>query len=508
MKRIFTKILSLFLSAVIIISAFCVIASAAGDDITITNPYSGIDWDNVNQYKTALHCHTNASDGDYTLKQVLERHVETGFDAVAVTDHGDVDDGWATTSGREFPGKTLQAMGRSKGNLEYLGDSGEFADGITYTYSQGPSGDYYLKSSNGSDILRIPYGIENNAVSANAHVNSWFVKYQNNNITDYEQCIKDVDKLGGLSVINHPGEYTQARYELYTDDAYNLSNASYKYYFQKFYGLIMKYPSCIGIDINSKGDGRTRYERKLWDEMLTEAAKSGRTVTAIASSDAHQLNKIDTGSTIVLADEKTSASFKDALSKGHILPQSTCIANVDELIAYNNAIKEFYGETSFTKQLDNVISQYEAERDKIAKTAKKSNVGVSYTSLDSDGYFNKNARVKVDSIEVDDNDNTITINSENALIVRFISGGKQIAVVPSSDGKIDLDDYKDELSGYVRAEIFGEGGVVYTESFTINAEQNHSDSNPSYFNLGSFDFIFSLLNSLFERLGRFFKSIC
>ena len=135
-------------------------------------------------------------------------------------------------------------------------------------------------------------------------------------------------------------------------------------------------------------------------------------------------------------------------------------------------------------------------------------MGVSYTSLDSDGYFNKNARVKVDSIEVDDNDNTITINSENALIVRFISGGKQIAVVPSSDGKIDLDDYKDELSGYVRAEIFGEGGVVYTESFTINAEQNHSDSNPSYFNLGSFDFIFALLNSLFERLGRFFKSIC
>ena len=33
---------------------------------------------------------------------------------------------------------------------------------------------------------------------------------------------------------------------------------------------INKYDSCIGIDINSKGDGRTRYDRKLWDILLSK----------------------------------------------------------------------------------------------------------------------------------------------------------------------------------------------------------------------------------------------
>ena len=33
-------------------------------------------------------------------------------------------------------------------------------------------------------------------------------------------AILGVDKAGGISVINHPGEYTQARYELYEEDAF------------------------------------------------------------------------------------------------------------------------------------------------------------------------------------------------------------------------------------------------------------------------------------------------
>ena len=57
-------------------------------------------------------------------------------------------------------------------------------------------------------MLRVPYGVENNPTSFNnAHVNSWFVDYGHKVIggtSNYERPISNVDKLGGLSVINHP----------------------------------------------------------------------------------------------------------------------------------------------------------------------------------------------------------------------------------------------------------------------------------------------------------------
>ena len=65
------KIISAALAFVIIC---CLIApagasSAGNAAITITNPYEGVDFSAVQAYKTALHTHTNASDGDPTLKE-------------------------------------------------------------------------------------------------------------------------------------------------------------------------------------------------------------------------------------------------------------------------------------------------------------------------------------------------------------------------------------------------------------------------------------------------------
>ena len=92
MKKTF-RIVSAVLAFIIIC---CLIApagasSAGNAAITITNPYEGVDFSAVQAYKTALHTHTNASDGNQPLRQSLERHVRTGFDIVAVTDHGVID---------------------------------------------------------------------------------------------------------------------------------------------------------------------------------------------------------------------------------------------------------------------------------------------------------------------------------------------------------------------------------------------------------------------------------
>ncbi|MBQ7596119.1 MAG: hypothetical protein IJU45_05590, partial [Clostridia bacterium] len=412
---------------------------------------------------------------------------------------------WREKPSFAFMHAALGLVGKNEGELDYLGDSGTFAKGMSYTMVS-RNGDDYLVTGDGREIMRVPYGIEQNAISVNAHVNSWFADFHRNLPNDYQDAVRGVEKCGGLCVINHPGEYSNARYELYQEDAYNLDNLSYRYLFQKFYGIIDKYDSCIGIDINSKGDDRTRYERKLWDLMLAKAAESGKTVLAIASSDAHQLDKIDTGSTIVLAGEKTSAALKSALKKGETFPYSTCICNYEELVQIADSIKEFYGETELYSELCGITEQYDARRSELAKTGKRSNVGERYKAIDDEGSFNRSARPVINSVTVDDSKNTIKIDSSNALLVRWISDGKVILNTTASKGVIDLDDYSEELGGYIRAEVFGEGGMLYTQSFTLNAQEKQPQKT-CFINLGVLDVIIPDINNYAALIIRAIKGI-
>ena len=487
------KIISATL-ALIMVFLSVPVAFAAQEGYTITNPYENINWETVNQYKTALHTHTNASDGDSTLVESIQRHYETGFDIVAVTDHGVSDLSWTDSKiGSKLITDVMTLVGKSDGNLDYLQQSGTFTNGIKYEMTT-RNGDDFLLTEDGHEILRIPYGVENNAVSVNAHVNSWFAHFNDNMPSGYRNAIVGADKAGGISVINHPGEYTQARYELFEEDAYNVNNLSYNYFINKFYGYINNYDSCIGIDINSKGDSRTRFDRKLWDIMLAKAAESGKTVTAIASSDAHQLDKIDTGSIIVLAEEKTVSEVKNALLTGAILPQSTCIHNRNELEQIAQGILELYGETELYKHISAIVAAYDAELSSIIENKEDEQVGARYTSLGGEGFVATQTRPVVNSIVVDDNEDTITIDADNALIIRWISDGKLVATTKADDTAFDLNDYEADIKGYIRAEIFGEGGVIYTEGFTLNVDKATDSGKQIIIDFGFMDFLIAIID--------------
>lgn len=500
----YKKSIAIILSAIMLLGClpFAFAAEESASGYTITNPYQNINWETVNQYKAALHTHTNASDGDDTLINSIERHYETGFDIVAITDHGITDKSWTDSSKNSKLVTTFMSLiGKTDGELVFLEEKGTLPKGMSYEIKT-VNGDDYFVAADGHEILRIPFGIENNALSVNAHVNSWFAPYENNMPSGYHNAIVGVDKAGGISVINHPGEYTQARYELYQEDAYDMSNPSYSYYINKFYGYINNYESCIGIDINSKGDGRTRYDRKLWDIMLAKAALSGKTVTAIATSDAHQLDKIDTGSLIVLAEAKTNENVKKALLNGEVLPQSTCLSNRDELAQIADSLKNFYGETELYNKIATLVTEYDAEREEKDKSGDDGQVGVSYTALNDEGYLATATRPSVKSITVDEAEDTITIDSENALLIRWISDGKLIATTKADDMAFDLNNYEDEINGYVRAEIFGEGGMVYTEGFTLNADKATDSGDEFILDLGFMDFIFALVDRYGSLIGR------
>ena len=507
------KLVSVFLAAVLCFCCVSAAFAASGDAFEITNPYAGVDWDTVRQYKTALHSHTNASDGSQTLRQSIQRHMETGFDIVAVTDHGTVDRSWAEGPASGFIKTVLDAAGRSEGAIDYLGYAGTFENGVGYTYKELANGDQLLSADNGRSILKMPYGIENNAVSVNAHVNSWFADYCDNSVTTYEDAVKGVDAAGGVCVINHPGEYTKARYELHTADAYNENDVSYAYYINKYATLIDKYDALIGIDINSKGDNRTRYERKLWDILLTRFSANGKNVFAIASSDAHQLSVIDTGFSLLLMPALSSQAARRALTNGEFFAASHCLGNYEELVEIAQALALYYGtDNAVYGRVTAAISQMEERVAGIENGTYDADdsIGVEYSVLDKNGYTTVDTFPAVNRIVVDDGENTIALTVQNAMIVRFISDGRVIVTKKADDAVIDLDDYADALGDYVRVEVFGEGGMLYTQAFLLNASANAGAGKAVkgvYVNLGFVDFLLAELRRWTDVIVRWLSNL-
>ena len=481
------KFLSVLLSLVMVLSmGICAFAADTDVDYNITDTYADVDWNTYNAYKADLHSHTNASDGDDTVAEMVERHYELGFDIHAISDHGTVSYSW--TEANYHPTiKLFMMVKEGKSNIGMLEENGIAANGKNYTVETINGDDYYTQEG-GQSMLRVPFANEQNPTSFNnAHVNTWFVDYGHGRLggtSDYETIISAVDELGGVSVINHPGEYTNARDELYTADAYNKNDMFYNYYIDKFENLLVKYDSCLGIDINSKGDSRTRFDRKLWDTMLTDVSPTGRNIFAIASTDAHNLNIVDSGYVMAIMAENTSAALKDCLLSGNFFAQSSCIGNVDELYAYAEGL---LASDNATAQA--VGAAMKADADTIAAQIEDGDQGMEFR-------FTAGATcVTVNEIAVDNAEDTITINADDALYIRWISDGNVVA----EGATIDLDECEN-IGSYVRAEIISEGAVTYTQAFLLNYDgMPEADINENFKDIDAS--LFAPIDAFIRALG-------
>lgn len=455
----FLKVLALTLCAALVLTG-APVAFAGAETLTdtpeididykINSTYENVDFGQVNYYKADFHSHTTLSDGNNPLPDMVERHYELGFDILAITDHGSTFYGYTDADHT----RVMKVFGLIKNGIidgTLLSQNGTAANGNVYKVTENAAGDEFYSQtladgSQGQQMLAVPYGNEQNPTSFNnAHVNTWFVDWGHGRVggtSDYATPIKAIEKLGGLSVINHPGEYTNARDEESSADAYNKDNLVYNYKITKFESLLLENKTCLGIDINSKGDSRTRYDRKLWDIMLQDIVPHGRSVYAFATTDAHNLDIVDSGYTVHLMKDNTSASLKANLAAGEFFAASKYVGNVDEQIAVRDAL---------VAQNNPQAAKMIALLNEDLETGEK--------------FFAEPGTVtpKITNIAVDDAEDTITVTSENTLLTRWIANGKVIAVGET----IDLDDYSDQIGSYVRAEAYGEGGVIYTQAFTL-----------------------------------------
>lgn len=447
------KLLAIVMSASMVVSGAAISAYATdGVDFDITSPYKNVNWNTYHQYKADLHTHSTASDGSLTKTETVEAHYDYGFDIMALTDHGTVDAGWDTDAANRII-RIGKQLGDGK-TLDPLESEGTAANGKAYTYAN----DFYTQfNENGiaeRSMMRVPNGNEQNPTSFNnAHVCTWFADYGDDSVggtSDYETPIKAVDKLGGLSVINHPGEYSGARNEQYEDDAYNMDNVKYRYIVNKFANLLEKYDSCLGVDINSKGDVRTRYDRKLWDLLLQEVVPTGRNVYAIATSDAHNEGIINSGYTMMLMPEQTTEALKSCMQNGEFYAESRYLGNKTE-------IRTWAEELRAAGIGDEMAAEFE---ELYATICEEENAGKQRTVYEFDADA---VAPRITKVSVDDVDDAITVEAKDAYLVRWIADGEIIAV----GNEIDLDDYSDQIGSYVRAEVLGEGGVIYTQAFTL-----------------------------------------
>ncbi|WP_434296041.1 PHP domain-containing protein [Clostridium sporogenes] len=215
----------------------------------IENPYDNINWETINGIKANLHAHTTKSDGRNTIQDVINKYSEEGYSVLAITDH----------------------------------------DHLTYPWNDEIKGE--------KDII-IPRSL--NSIAGNEysfgihHINGFFI----NNIYEFkneEEVLKQIEKQGGISHLNHPGRYKKE--------------------IEWYLKLLNNYDSLLGLEVINRND-RYPSDRKLWDSVLTKIIDK-RNVWGFANDDSHRREHIDTSYNVALIEGNYSDNkFKKALKNG------------------------------------------------------------------------------------------------------------------------------------------------------------------------------------------------
>ena len=408
------KVLSLILS-VLMLAQLSITVFAADAQYTIVSPYDKVVWegdDAWGAYKGTLHTHTTYSDAELDLPIMIKGYYNRGFDFVANADHGVTGVEWNKEPAR-LPLYLYQyVLGNKVNHLtdeEYYG----IING-TYPLENGQPRGTGMTCVTGANELGY-------ITLTKSHVNGYFLPSDVGNAWDggengFEEAIKFVDDNGGLSHINHPGDWLQSndKPEAVSDPA----NVKY------FGDLILKYDSCLGTEVFNERNGTTGYDRILWDNLLMYCLPYGKNVLGYSNTDAHWLETIDTSFMVFMMKENTMDQVKETMQSG-----------------------AFFSVTRIIRANDKIGPKAEIRAD---------NQDIPYpmfSNVITDGH-------------------KISVDYSDANHIQWIANGEVIAEqAVNGNGSYTLD--LDTLEGaenykYVRAEIRGEGGMCLTQAFVID----------------------------------------
>ena len=422
----FRKTISISLAVVMALSIFTVGASAStptkqkasfvAEDVkgeknyTIENPYKDVKWGEWRAYKTALHSHTNASDAVPTIAESVEKHYELGFDILAISDHAVIGVPWNEIP-TTVPLYRLFKFGNTKmGAVDVLTDERreEILKGVGRTNEDGTP----------QPMLEVTGAAELNGATPinDCHINGFFMEegkeYGQARMGvygDYETVAKKVGEAGGITFLDHVGEYLGSEYDI--------TRASHPYYANKFANIFLDNPSCVGMDVNSGVNNHTIYDYITWDNVLKLTIPYGRNVFAFTFSDGHHLDQYNRNYTYMLMPELTTDALRTSMETGAFFAASH-YARADLGEEFNG--EEF--ETPF-----------------------------------------------VSVVDVNQDTDTISFDADNFNYVRWYSDGEIIAEGENLTS-LDLNKYEDKIGCYIRFTLTGDGGILYSQAFPVTAE--------------------------------------
>ena len=297
MKRM-KKIVSVLLAGGMLLAAAAPAAGAETTDYSIANPYETVDWDGWGRYKSQLHTHTYYSDGTQNITDVAEAYYAQDYDILAVTDHGVVNTGWNT------PNKMIPIIS----GFNAIGKPGAIHPMSDERYREITTG----ADRGGRPMLDVKLGIEMNALNVRKnHVNGYFCGWGQGYLgreENYETSIAETEKAGGISVINHPGDFFHANEDI--NRAYDWNNVMI------FADSLLAHPSCVGVEAFNGADTADRYDRIVWDHLLMFCIPRGRNVLAFSNDDSHYDYEIGRTAEIMLMPELSEAALRTAMETG------------------------------------------------------------------------------------------------------------------------------------------------------------------------------------------------
>ncbi len=408
----FRKTLSIALS-ILMVLPFCLLCvSAAESDYTLVSPYENVDWETWGLYKGNLHTHSTYSDASVTYPETIIEHYNQGFDFLAMADHGVTGKAW----NEEQPLIPLYLYQYILGyKREHLTDEQFY--GITDgTY------ELYDGTVRGEGMTCVTGANELNYINiTKSHVNGYFLPEDIGNGVElgengHEKAVAYIEKNGGLSQINHPGDW------IGYDSEADASDPETVWYFSE---IILKYNTCLGIELFNLKNHTEAYNRILWDQMLMTTLPYGRTFWAFANNDSHNFSEIDTSFMVFAMEENNVDNIKQAMIDGTFFAVARKIGTSDIL-----------GPEAEINACDTDIAY------------------PTFTSVTTENH-------------------TISVTVADCDSIQWIANGEIIAKqdVTADTGVISLD--LDTIDGaedflYVRAEITGDGGMTCTQPIVID----------------------------------------
>lgn len=461
MKKTLSVILSflMVLSAAMISSGTAYAEESSAKSYVITNPYENVDWETVRAYKAQFHCHTTASDGFLKIKEAIQLYYDLDYDIVAITDHGTNNLGWDKVP-ETIP--LMRAIKKERSGGAYAPIEPLSAEEYNaYLTGTAATSDGSVRT-NDDGLVDVALGNELNMATpfADCHLTHYWCEYGQGLAGvygDYETPSRESSKQGGVVMLSHVGEYVYTNKD--TTSRLHVGQPIDDYYANKFARIFLdnavgsdKQPGCVsGMGINSSEDEHTRCDRILYDQILAKTIPNGVVPWAYTFSDSHNVASMNNAYCMMLIPD-----WHDLDNAQRNEKLRACMENGEFFAVshYSNGY-ELDGEREFTA----IDTDTSWEPDKLAKM---------------------NDTPMVTYLGVNEETDTITVETKNADRIVWVSDGNVIKRENSEDGKFSISlgegGLKNDLNYYIRFYITGPQGICYSQPMVI--KETDADGKP------------------------------